>query len=53
MWLQSNDRQHLELINAFFQYAGGFGKRQAYDITATVPGIGYRDPMFVVEATKV
>ena len=52
MWLKMNDRQHLELINAYFQYAGGFEERKAYDITATVPGGGYRDPMFIVEAVK-
>jgi hypothetical protein len=53
MWLQMNDRQHLELINAYFQYAGGFETpRKAYDITATLPNNGYRDPMFIVEAIK-
>jgi len=53
MWLRMNDRQHLELINGYFQYAGGFKEpRQAYDITATLPDNGYRDPMFVVEAVK-
>jgi len=53
MWLGMNDRQHLELINSFFQYAGGFEERKAYDITATVPNGEYRDPMFVIEATKM
>jgi Methyltransferase domain len=52
MWLNMNDRQHLELINAYFQYAGGFEPRKAYDITATLPDMGYRDPMFIVEAVK-
>ena len=52
MWLKMNDRQHLELINAYFQYAGGFEARKAYDITATVPNNAYRDPMFIVEAVK-
>lgn len=52
MWLNMNDRQHLELINGFLQYAGGFKPRKAYDITATVPGNVYRDPMFIVEAIK-
>lgn len=51
MWLGMNDRQHLELINAYCQYAGGFKERKAFDITATVPS-GYRDPMFIVEAVK-
>jgi hypothetical protein len=52
MWLKMNDRQHLELINGYLQYAGGFEPREAFDITATVPGNAYRDPMFVVKATK-
>lgn len=52
MWLQMNDRQHLELINGYFQYAGGFEVRKAFDITATLPDGGYRDPMFIVEAVK-
>ena len=52
MWLNMNDRQHLELINGYFQYAGGFEPRKAFDITATLPNNGYRDPMFIVEARK-
>jgi SAM-dependent methyltransferase len=52
LWLKMNDRQHLELINGYFQYAGGFDPREAFDITATVPGNTYRDPMFIVKATK-
>jgi SAM-dependent methyltransferase len=53
MWLRMNDRQHLELINGYLQYAGGFGPREAYDITATVPDNSYRDPMFIVQATRL
>jgi SAM-dependent methyltransferase len=53
MWLRMNDRQHLELINGFLQYAGGYQEpRLAFDITATVPDNAYRDPMFIVEAIK-
>ena len=53
MWLQMNDREHLELINAYFQYAGGYEEpRKAFDITADVPPGTYRDPMFIVEAVK-
>lgn len=52
MWLHMNDRQHLELINGYFQYAGSFEPRKAFDITATLPDNGYRDPMFIVEAVK-
>lgn len=52
MWLKMNDREHLELINGYFQYAGGFEPREAFDIAATVPQGTYRDPMFVVRAVK-
>lgn len=53
MWLKMNDRQHLELINGYLQYAGGYKEpRKAFDITATLPDNGYRDPMFIVEAVK-
>ncbi|OEU08354.1 S-adenosyl-L-methionine-dependent methyltransferase [Fragilariopsis cylindrus CCMP1102] len=52
MWLQMNDRQHLELINGYFHYAGGFKARKAYDITATLPNNEYSDPMFIIEAVK-
>lgn len=51
MWLDMNDRQHLELINGYAKYAG-FGAAKAYDITASVPGESYNDPMFIVEITK-
>ena len=53
MWLDMNDRQHLELINGYIQYAGGYEVPcTAYDITATVPNNEYRDPMFIVTTTK-
>jgi len=53
MWLQMNDRQHLELINGYLQYAGGFEEpRKAFDITASSPDKSYCDPMFIVEAVK-
>ena len=42
--------QHLELINGYLQYAGGFRERQAWDISARGPGA--RDPMFIVDAEK-
>jgi len=38
MWLEMNDRQHLELLNGYFQYAGGFGNVTALDISAKGPG---------------
>jgi hypothetical protein len=51
-----NDRQHLELINGFLQYAGGYKEpRLAFDITATMTNgdnFAHRDPMFIVEAIK-
>jgi len=52
MWLQMNDRQHLELINGYLQYAGGFTAVKAYDITAADGPNTYRDPMFIIEALK-
>jgi ubiquinone/menaquinone biosynthesis C-methylase UbiE len=54
IWLNSNDRQRLDLINGFLQYAGGYKEpRQAFDITATLPDRNsYRDPMFIVQAIK-
>ena len=52
MWLKMNDQQHLELINGFFQYAGGFEPRKAFEISARLPDSGHRDPMFIVEAVK-
>mmetsp|Transcript_40161 Transcript_40161/g.83966 ORF Transcript_40161/g.83966 Transcript_40161/m.83966 type:complete len:89 (-) Transcript_40161:1964-2230(-) len=52
-WLGMTDRQHLELINGYFQYAGGFEPRKAFDITATLPNKNRSsDPMFIVEAIK-
>ena len=36
----------------YFQYAGGFEPRKAFDITAEVPDGEYNDPMFIVEAVK-
>mmetsp|Transcript_18343 Transcript_18343/g.34112 ORF Transcript_18343/g.34112 Transcript_18343/m.34112 type:complete len:90 (+) Transcript_18343:192-461(+) len=36
----------------YFQYAGGFEPRKAFDITAKVPGNEPHDPMFIVEAVK-
>jgi len=52
MWLDMNDRQHLELINGYFQYAGGYEQRNAFDITAEGPDQINFNPMFIIEATK-
>jgi SAM-dependent methyltransferase len=51
MWLKMNDRQHLELINGYLQYAGGYKDVQAFDISATTL-LPYRDPMFIAQAVK-
>jgi hypothetical protein len=39
-------------ITGYFQYAGGFEPRKAFDITAKVPGNDPHDPMFIIEAVK-
>jgi len=52
IWLRSTNDKHVEFMNGFFQYAGGFKARKAFEITATLPKKRYQDPMFVVEATK-
>lgn len=51
IWLWSKSPEHLDLLNAYFQYSGGFYPACAFDITAENVS-GYQDPMFVVEATK-
>ncbi len=43
MWLEMNDRQHLELINGYLKYAGGFSEGKAFDISAQ--GADAYDPM--------
>jgi len=63
VWRTTGNLNHVELINAYFQYSGGFGPREAYDITAIdgekkgrdgwlslLPSFGRRDPIFVVQA---
>jgi hypothetical protein len=42
----------LPWLTGYFQYAGGFEPRKAYDITAKVPGNEPHDPMFIIEAVK-
>ena len=40
------------IILRYFQYAGGFEPRKAFDITAEGEGqVGF-DPMFIIEAVK-
>ena len=54
MWLKMNDRQHLELINGYLKYAGGYKNSQAYDITAEEGNASFGfDPMFIIQADKV
>jgi hypothetical protein len=36
----------------YFQYAGGFEPRKAFEITATLPNNERNDPMYVIEAIK-
>jgi SAM-dependent methyltransferase len=59
VWRNNRNSFHLELINAFFQYAGNYEPPKAYDITPKLPegenGFGFNssnDPLFVVEAIK-
>lgn len=52
MWLKMNDRQHLELINGYLKYAGGFKNTEAFDITAEGASSVSFDPMFIVQAEK-
>lgn len=52
IWLSNKIGKNIELINGFFQYAGGFGPRKVYDITAVRPQRGYQDPIYVIEAAK-
>ena len=53
IWTSSefgDDRGHLNLISGYLQYAGGFDRPRAYDISAK--GDNARDPMFIIEAAR-
>lgn len=54
VWRVNKNSFHVELVNAFFKYAGNYESPLAYDITPTIPDRNkkYRDPLFVVEAVK-
>ena len=54
VWRVNGNDLHLELVNAFFKYAGNYETPTAYDITPRIPGANpiYLDPLFVVEVTK-
>lgn len=51
VWLGRDDLGRLELIGDYFHYAGGFSRPEAFDISAK--GRGAKDPMYVVQATKL
>jgi len=50
IWRSLNDRQHAELIAAYFQQAGNFTAIEAQDRTPQASG--YTDPVYVVMARK-
>jgi SAM-dependent methyltransferase len=50
IWRSLNDRQHAELIAAYFQQAGNFTAVEAQDRTPQVSD--YTDPVYVVMARK-
>jgi len=55
MWMQMNDLEHLELLNRYLVYAGGFNQPAVYNITASGgPDSKMKfDHMYVLEATKI
>jgi hypothetical protein len=50
IWRGLDDRQHAELIAAYFQRAGNFTAIEAQD--RTPQGVGYTEPVYVVMARK-
>jgi SAM-dependent methyltransferase len=50
IWRMMDDRQHANLIAAYFQQAGNFIKLKARD--CTLPSTAYTDPVYVVLAQK-
>ena len=54
LWRVTGINFHLELVNAFIQYAGNYEQPMAYNITPSIPDKSrkYRDPLFVIEAVK-
>ena len=50
IWRSLDDRQHAELIAAYFQQAGNFTAIEAQDRTPQASG--YTDPVYVVMARK-
>ena len=54
LWRVTGINFHVDLVNAFFQYAGNYDTPTAYNITPIIPGKSqkYQDPLVVVEAIK-
>ncbi len=50
IWRSLDDRQHAELIGAYFHQAGNFTQVEAQDRTRQ--GAGYTDPLYVVMARR-
>jgi SAM-dependent methyltransferase len=49
VWQALNDREHADLIAAYFRLAGTFGPAKAFDLS---PAPGRSDPLFAVMATR-
>ena len=54
VWRLNKNSFHVELVNAFFKFAGNYKTPTAYEITPTIPDKTqkFRDPLFVIEAVK-
>ena len=50
IWRMLNDREHADLIAAYFRHAGNFVDLQ--DQSHTPPAVAYTDPIYVVMARK-
>jgi SAM-dependent methyltransferase len=50
IWRMLNDREHADLIAAYFRHAGNFVDLQAQ--SHTPPAVAYTDPIYVVMARK-
>jgi SAM-dependent methyltransferase len=49
LWLGSDDSTHIQVVGAYFHFAGGFTAPQAFDLS---PAPGRSDPIYVVQATR-
>ena len=50
IWRMLNDREHADLIAAYFRHAGNFVDLQAQ--SHTLPAVAYTDPIYIVMARK-